>query len=329
MPRTPRQPANRLIRSFAVAKRLEWSPENVYNAVGILNRAEAWLVEHGTSLADAHTDDLNEYLAWRLDHVGPNTVIGDRRQLKAFYVWACGGEDPYLSRNPARTVGKIKGADPDPGLTHVTAEWEYRALLATCRRRTADGGRYTNDRRDAAIIELMWDTGLRRAEVTRIEMRHIDWDTGTIHLVRTKGRTATRSRDIVVGDEALEAITRHVHDRGEHDGYLFESIKFDAATGRRRALAPNSVTLMLRRRAEIANATQRLPGPVVAVAHGFRRASAINDIDDDISARAIQHQKGWGDGRMLARYTAAAERRQAHDEYRAKRGRRHLRAVSD
>ena len=101
-------------------------------------------------------------------------------------------------------------------------------------------------------------------------------------------------------------------------------------TRTRRPLAANSIGLMLRRRAEIAHDTQRLPGTIRPVAHGFRRASTIKDIDDDISARAIQHQKGWnGDGRMLGRYSKLVEARQTHDEYRAKRGQRHLRAVGD
>ena len=330
MPRTPRQPATPLIRSFATAKRLKWSADNVYNAVGALNRLEAWLAARDSSLKVATTDDLNEYLGWRLDQVVPNTVIGERTHIRAFYRWASSGDDPYLARNPAKAVETIKGNDPDPDLTHVTAEWEYRALLATCRRKTRDGGRRACDRRDAAIITLMWETGLRRAEVTRIEMRHIDWDAATIHLARTKGRTTTQSRDIDLGDEAMEAITRHVHDRGEHDGFLFESIGLRPGTTQRRPLAPNSIGLMLRRRADEANATQQLPGKVRPVAHGFRRASTINDIDDGISARAIQHQKGWnGDGRMLGRYTRLAVKRQSLEEYRAKRGRRHLRAVDD
>lgn len=330
MPRQPRQPATPLIRSFATAKRLKWSAEVVYNAVGALNRLEAWLAGQGTSIKDATTDELNEYLGWRLDHVTPNTVITDRTHIRAFYKWAASGDDPYIARNPARLIETIKGNDPDPDLTHVTAEWEYRALLATCRRKTRDGGRRACDRRDAAIITLMWETGLRRAEVTRIEMRHIDWDQATIHLTRTKGRTATRSRDIVLSDEAMDALTRFVHERGEHAGYLFESIGFLPGTTTRRPLAPNSVGLMLRRRAREANASGQLPGTVRPVAHGFRRASTINDLDDDISARAIQHQKGWnGDGRMLARYSKLAETRQSHEEYRSKRGRRHLRAVDE
>ena len=329
MPRT-RKPATRLIASFATAKRMGWSPDNVYNAVTTLNKAEAYLAAtHGSSLATATTDELTAFLVWRLDAgLAPNTVIGDRTQLRAFYRWASEGDNAYLEHNPARALPAIKGNDPDPDLTHVTAEWEYRALLATCRRRTRDGDRRACDRRDVAILVLMWETGLRRAEICRIEMRHVDWDEGTIHLVRTKGRTVTRSRDIHLGDEALEAITRFVHDRGDHDGPLFESIGFVPGTRRRRALAPNSISLMLRRRADEANQTQRLPGPVRAVAHGFRRASTINDLDDGISARAIQRQKGWkSDGRQLARYSQLVEQRQTIDEYRAKRGQRHLRAI--
>ena len=85
---------------------------------------------------------------------------------------------------------------------------------------------------------------------------------------------------------------------------------------------------MLKRRAELANATQVLPGKVHTPTHAFRRASTINDIDDNLSARTIQTIKGWRqDGRMLARYSKAAESRQAIEEVRAKRGQRHLRAV--
>jgi integrase len=330
MPRTNQQPVTPLIRSFANAKRLTWSPDNVYNALSALNKAEAWLRERGSSLADATTDDLTEYLAERLERVSPNTAIVDRRQLRAFYAWACGGDDAYLDHNPARRVEPIKGEDPDPDRTPVIEEWAYRALLATTRgRATQAGARRACDRRDAAIIALMWDSGMRRAEVTRIEYRHVDWDAGTIHLVRTKGRTSTRSRDIPIGDEAFEALTRYVHDRGEHDGPLFESIGYVKGSRRRRALAPNSIYLMLHRRAELATRTQRgLPGPLHAPAHSFRRASTINDIDDGLTPRTIQVLKGWKqDGRQLGRYSKLVESRQAIEEAKAKRGRRHLRVA--
>src|SRR5438046_247937 len=107
-------PSTPLIRSFAYAKRLGWSAANVRNAVAVLNRAEAWLVEHGSSLKAATSEELDGYLGHRLDAVAANTVIVDQRQLRAFYAWATAGDDPYLERNPAKRTGTIKGDEPDP-----------------------------------------------------------------------------------------------------------------------------------------------------------------------------------------------------------------------
>ena len=69
MPRAPRQPSTTLIRSFATAKRLKWSAENVYNAVGVLNRLHAWLDAQASSLTEATREELEAYLGARLDHV--------------------------------------------------------------------------------------------------------------------------------------------------------------------------------------------------------------------------------------------------------------------
>lgn len=332
MPTTRAQPATPLIRSFAKSKRLGWSDSNVRNAVGVLNRAERWLRDHDTSLADATTEDLDEYLGERCDVVSPNTAIVDQRQLRAFYKWATSGDDPWLERNPARRTGTIKADDPDPERTPVVEEWQYRALMATCRRspeRPGRGAKVVNARRDAAMIAVLWDTGCRRSELARLTHADVDWDAGTLHLARTKGRSRTKSRDVPLSDDALDALTRYVQrDRGDHDGPLFESTHRDPVTGARLAIQPQTVYLMLVRRARAANAAGGLPGKVVAPTHAFRRASTINDLDDGLSARTIQVIKGWEqDGRMLGRYARKAEARQAIEEVRAKRGARHLRAV--
>jgi integrase/recombinase XerC len=327
-------PATKLIRSFAHSKRLGWSQVNVRNAIAVLNRTDAWLQAQGSSLKTATTEELDGYLGWRLDSVSPNTVIVDQRQLRAFYKWATAGEDPYLARNPAKGTGTIKGDEPDPDRCPVVEEWQYRALLATCRAKgklDGRGAKVCNDRRDAAMIAMLWDTGCRRSELARIEYRHIDWEAGELHLARTKGRTKTRSRDVPLGDEALDLLTRYVErDRGDHDGPLFESTHLIPGTDRHQGIAAHSVYLMLKRRAKLANETQQLPGIVHTPTHAFRRASTINDIDDGLSARTIQTIKGWThDGRQLSRYSKAAESRQAIAEVRAKRGQRHLRAVSE
>jgi len=332
-------PADRLIRAFAAARRTAWSHEHIYNSVNTLNRLAAWLAERDVTLVDASATDLDEYLAERLDSGrSPNTVKGNHVQIKGFYTWAAedpGDGLPYVARNPMRRVAVPKQEDPDPARCPETAEWEYRALLATCTgRRTRAGDRRALDRRDAAIIAVLWHCGVRRGELVAIDYAHVDWDAQMIHLPRTKGRGRTRSRDVYLPDEAMTVLERYVWERGQHDGPLFESTRRSGAVLTRRALAANSVHLMLVRRCAVAEAAEGLAaGSMRTRSHGFRRGLASDWLESGGSQAALETQMGWRhDGHMAARYAgkrltkiAAAEAR-AVAEARSGSGR--LRRVS-
>ena len=332
---------DRYVRSFAAAKRSTWSKSNVAGAVGVLLKVRDFLAERGVpSLLEADSVDLQEYLNARLDSgTSPNTVIVDHRQLKAFYGWAAldpGDGRPYLDRNPMLRVHAPKGADPDPARTPTVTEEQYRALLATCHRKAKKpgrGGKVVNDRRDAAIIAVLWHTGARRGELPDVEYRHIDWDTQMLHLPRTKGRGKSRSRDVYLDDEAMDRLTLYVHERGDHDGPLFESTHRVAGTHRRAGIKPNTITLMLRRRCTLAG----LNSDIVEFdfgAHAFRRAVARDWLDNGGAVTMLETNMGWKhDGRMAAVYTRKAEAKLAAAEAarvaQARRGGRHLRAVGE
>lgn len=331
--------ADRYIRSFAAAKRPHWSPANVAGAVGVLTKVADFLAARQVpSLLDAADVDLQEYINERLDAgVSPNTVIVDHRQLKAFYTWAAidpGDGRPYIDRNPMLRVHPPKGVDPDPGRTPMVTEAQYRALLATCHRKakhTGRGAKVVNDRRDAAILAVLWACGARRGELPTVELRHLDWDTQMLHLPRTKGRGKTRSRDVYLDDEAMQRLTLYVHERGDHDGPLFESTHRDPATGRRRPLKPNSITLMLRRRCALAQLNSDV-ADLDFGAHAFRRAVAHDWLDNGGAVTMLETHMGWKhDGRMAAQYTRKAEAKLAAAEAErvaaARRGGRHLRAI--
>lgn len=339
MPRTLPHPADRLIRGFAAARRTSWSFDHLYNCVNTLNRVHAWLARRDLTLVDATAIDFDEYLAGRLDAgLSPSTVKGEHVRLKSFYVWACA--DPgdglaYVARNPMLRVAVPKQADPDPSRVPETAEWEYRALMATCTgRRTRAGDRRALDRRDAAIIAVLWHCGIRRGEVVTIDYAHVDWDTQMIHLPRTKGRGRSRSRDVFVPDDALTCLERYVWERGEHAGALFESTRRNGAILDRRPLAANSVHLMLVRRCELAEAAGAMvPGSMRTRSHGFRRGLASDWLESGGSQVALETHMGWRhDGHMAGRYSrkrdaviAAAEAR-AVSEVRGG-GSRRLRSV--
>jgi integrase len=345
MPRKLPHPADPLLREFASSRRNLWSVENVYNALGVLNRLHAWLTERDLTLTTATPGDLNDFLAFRLASTGRRgepltaaTVQVDHRQMKSFYAWASADPDGmggYVDRNPMRgnlVPAPKQDEDPAPDNVPEAEEWQYRALLETCKRRQVRaGGKHVNDRRDAAMIALLWHCGMRRSELVRITYGDIDFDTQMIHLGRTKGRSTTKSRDVWVDDEAMDLLSRFVFHRGHHDGPLFESTGRVPGTTQRRPLAPNSVTLMLRRRTALANATQRLPEPLSVPSHAFRRGAAVAWLDAGAAQVTLETNMGWKhDGRMAARYTRKASTALAASDARkvaASRRTRNLRSV--
>jgi integrase len=179
---------------------------------------------------------------------------------------------------------------------------------------------------------MLWHTGARRGELASLEYRHIDWDAQMAHLPRTKGRGRTRSRDVYIDDEAMERLTLYIHDRGDHEGPLFESTHLVAGTHQRAAMKPNTITLMLNRRCAQAGLGDL--GDADFGAHAFRRAYARDWLDNGGAVTMLETNMGWKhDGRMAAQYTKVAETQLAAAEAQrvaaARRGGRHLRAVGD
>lgn len=334
MPRTPVAAGDRIITRFARKRRNHWSPANIDGAVRVLNDVHQWLAERHLTLLDddveALADALDDYLAHRLElGRAPATVLVDHRQLAAFYKWATtdqGDGDRLIRRNPMRDVAPPRQVDPDSERMPVAQSWQYDALIATCRgRRTRDGARRALDRRDAAIIAMLWHTGMRRGECAAIDYERVDFDTQSVHLPKTKGGRAARSRNVAIVDEAMEYLDRYVDQRGTHDGPLWESTR-----GRRR-LSADAISTMLDRRGALAAATLGLDAPVHAPSHSFRRASAIDWLDSGGSETTLMRNHGWRTNKMVDVYTApSADELAANEARRVAEARRagRLRVVS-
>jgi site-specific recombinase XerD len=74
----------------------------------------------------------------------------------------------------------------------------------------------TNNRRDRAIVELLYATGCRAGELLRIRLEHIDFKNMTI---RVAGKGSERR--VIFGDKAKNAMLAYL--RGRTSGNLFES----------------------------------------------------------------------------------------------------------
>lgn len=90
----------------------------------------------------------------------------------------------------------VRGPKPPLRLPKFLTEEQVEHLLMMPDRSTPQGSR------DAAILELLYATGLRASEVAALNLSDIDWDTG---FLRCKGK-GERVRIVPLGPSALNAL---------------------------------------------------------------------------------------------------------------------------
>lgn len=168
---------------------------------------------------------------------------------------------------------------------------ELRALLLGC---YEDGKRGI---RDLAIIALLSTTGMRRAELSALDVRDFDEETGCVTIRKGKG---AKQRTVYATNKTLGIMRAWLLVRGEADGALFVSIKKgDKVTGNR--LPAPSVQEMVRKRSIAA-------GLPKTTAHDFRRSFISNMLDENVDMITVAKLTGHSDPRMLSRYDRRGER---------------------
>ena len=138
--------------------------------------------------------------------------------------------------------------------------------------------------RDAVIVELLWCTGMRRSEIARAQLEHLDLAIGilTIPVSKTgKFRTAPLS------PAALQALKSFLKER---------------TTGSVTQLTSDGIRSVLR----------RLNAPP---AHAWRRGWAVHALRNGVSEVSVRTIAGWSSGAMVARYTAALSNELAVAEF--------------
>lgn len=220
-------------------------------------------------------------------------------------------DDPELARHAARvaTVRDVKGERPERG-RHIE-QGELSALIDACLADPSPAGI-----RDAAIIALAWSTGLRRDEISRIELADLQNQTDDSLDISVLGKGG-KARVVYVNDGTMAAILDWLDLRGNEPGRLFVDVnKGGKIAGGK--LSGEALRKMLDKRSQQAKLSKAITW------HDFRRTFAGNLWGAGIDGVTIQKLMGHASQNQTAKYDRRpdAARRQAvkvlHVPYRSK-----------
>lgn len=149
--------------------------------------------------------------------------------------------------------------------------------------------------RDAAILRLLHDLGLRRGEVVALDLADLDTTAGTLAVL---GKGRTQKELVTVPPATLAVLTTWVARRGGAPGPLFRSL--DPAGKGSGRLTGTAVYQIVRALGDVVGVTAR--------PHGFRHTAITTVLDRSKgNIRAAQKFSRHKDVRVLERYDDARE----------------------
>lgn len=282
-----------LSRSFERSlKARNLSPATVRIYTIAIAQFATFLKEQGMPLlaANISREHVEEWLAAVLASRSAGTAVTRHRGLKAFFTWLV--EEGELERSPMQRVKAPQEPDvPPPMLTDV----QVRALLKTC-----EGGKSFEERRDLAVMRLLFDTGARRSEIAYLTLEDLDLDN---NLMRVMGK-GSRVRVVPFGRKSAAALDRYLRERAKH----FAANSTAVWVGRKGPMGDGAIDLLLRRRAAEAG--------IKVHAHMFRHQFAHSWLAAGGQERDLMMLAGWRSAEMVGRYGRVAAADRAQEAYR-------------
>jgi integrase/recombinase XerD len=303
----PNQPGG--FRSFLVDF-VAWTEAMHYSAMTVKNRriemgyfiewCEARSVHTPQEVNRAMLERYRQYIfTFRRQSDGlplsPQTQAKRLISVRAFFKWMTRAN--HLLYNPAGEMELPKQENRLP--RNVLSVAEVAQIL-----NVIDTGEPSGfGIRDRAMLETLYSTGVRRAELSNLNLTDIDMARGTLLVRLGKGK---KDRMVPIGERALAWIRRYVEEvrprylDDENEPALFLSKHYERLTAKQLSgVAKKAVDGAQLARVQTA-------GPLGAACHLFRHACATHMLENGADIRFIQAMLGHASLTTTEVYTRVA-----------------------
>lgn len=247
-----------------------------------LDALAGWVKLRGTSLRDLGTDELAAFLSQRKsDGLSAASLRITTVHLKVFFRWLVTKEK--LEMDPAEP---LLAPRPDMTLPETLHAVELVKLLESIDPEQPLG------RRDLAILELFYSSGLRLSELCKARLEMMDSEEGFLRITGKGGKT----RIVRVGNKARKAIADYL--TNERPGLVTKKTSSHIFISVRGGpLSPDRVRQIVKERAKLAGIDQNV------YPHLLRHSFATHLLEGGADLRVIQELLGHADISTTQIYT--------------------------